>query len=102
MIKFKDVAEALESTINGFSVIRIKTGKFEGIEFTYGSVYLKEDEAKENATIQFEYNLVKGEPDNVEEFNKLTGDLLISILEEQLNNGEVIYHGGKDDDTRTS
>lgn len=85
-----------DSTENGICPIEITNGKFKGIKYAYGRVAV--EELKDTAKLSFEYDIFEGDitESTTEEFKKLTGDILLDILNEQLKNNEVIYTGGTD------
>lgn len=83
--------EATEELHNGFVVIRIKSGLFEGVEYTYEKIGVEETEDKQNARLIFNPIIVKNPKDVIlgEEFFKLAGDVVIDLLEkwiEETNN----------------
>lgn len=92
MIDFDELVEVTDKSINGFQVIRIKKGEFEGIEYIYGSVSF--EEIGDTVKLHFVYDLVSGCPADEPKFHKLTGDILVSILDRQLLNSDVVYHNG--------
>lgn len=90
--------EVVGVSSDGFHILRILTGQFEGVEYSYGEVAL--DEVNGEGILKFETTLHSAH--NVSEsddFKKLTGDILMSILEEQLLHREVVYHGGSGEET---
>lgn len=92
--------EETDRVINGFRVLRILTGEFAGTEYCYSEVQVTEDEKQEQARLSFEVSLVSGKLQDKEaekRFHVLTGDILMAIIDKQLNDGEVIYHGGVDE-----
>lgn len=91
-----ETIELLDITPSGFTRIKVKTGRFSGVVYSYGAVAFEElaDELK----LKFEYNILENEQliDDVSEFKQLTGDILLAMIDKQLSASEVIYHGGKD------
>jgi len=91
MTKF-DVVDS----VNGLKAIKITEGKFKDVSYVYGGVAVEESEDGNNATLGYSYDLLAGDPSHsIEEFEKLTGDILVNILEEQLDKNEVVYTGGQ-------
>ena len=90
--------ELMNEHVNGFQIIRITVGKFQGVKYTYGSVAFENIDYGEEIRLQFEYNVIEGveKISDYEEFKQLTGDTLVAILQSQINTGDVIYGGGKD------
>lgn len=75
--------------------IRLLKTEFENITFKYGEVKFVENEAQENATLSFEYDIIEGQaPKELAKFEKMIGDLLLNIIEQQLVNQEVVFKGG--------
>lgn len=75
--------------------IRLLKTEFDSITFKYGEVKFVENEEQENATLSFEYDIIEGQaPQELAKFEKMIGDLLLNIIEQQLLNQEVVYKGG--------
>lgn len=75
--------EATEELHNGFVVIRIKIGQFEGVEYTYEKIGVDETPDKQSARLIFNPIVVKN-PKNAtlgEDFYKFAGDVIIDLLE---------------------
>lgn len=72
-----------------------KAGKYQGVVYRYGEVKIVEDENKENATLQFEWDVLdsNGLPKEMmgEDFFNLIGDILVDIMENQLNEDAIQY-----------
>jgi len=86
----KSLYEATEQIHNGFVVIKISSGLFEGIEFSYGKIDIKEDKENDRAVLHYKIDLVKN-PNNVtldEKFDKITGDIIVDLLEDWLEENE--------------
>ena len=97
IISLKDWIEYLPH-VNNFQVIRIIKGLFKGVEFTYGGVAFEEtdDELK----MSFEHNIVNDyilADAHQDSFKKITGDILIAILDEQMLNNSVIYRSSSEE-----
>ena len=75
--------EATEELHNGFVIIRIKSGPFEGVEYTYEKIGVEETEDKKNARLIFNPIVVKNPKDVIlnEDFFKLVGDVVTDLLE---------------------
>lgn len=78
-----ELYEATEELHNGFVIIRIKSGEFEGVEYTYEKIGVEESEDKETARLIFNPIVVKNPKDVTlsDEFFKLVGDVVINLLE---------------------
>jgi len=72
-----------------------KAGKYQGVVYRYGEVKIVEDEKRENATLQFEWDVLdsNGLPkENMgEDFFQLIGDILVDIMEKQMNEDNLQY-----------
>ena len=86
--------------------IRILTGTWADVIYTYGKIGIKESSDKEEATLQFNYAIVDSgdyESDDLvksEEFNNHVGDILSHILTDALENDK--FTTGKDDRADTT
>lgn len=98
-MKFSDYADVTQEHANGFFILELKQEPFKGVKFSYGSVQFDEDKEQDEAHLKYDYD-IHAMTELVEakksEFEKLTGDLLICMLEEQLEKNEVVYKGGVD------
>lgn len=96
MIKPSEWIENTEKVINGFRVLKITKGEFAGIEYCYSKVEIVEEPDKDQARLSFEIDVISGSvaSKKSDEFHRLTGDLLMAIIEEQLSKSEVVYSGG--------
>ena len=86
-----EMYEATEELHNGFVIVRIKSGQFEGVEYTYEKIGVEESEDKKHAKLIFNPIIVKNPKDAIlgEDFFKLAGDVVIDLLEkwiEELDN----------------
>lgn len=88
----------VERADSDFYSIRLMTGKWAGIIYTYGRVSIKEDKRSHSAVLSFDYRIedVEGTPfvpallETSVEFRNEIGDILAGILSES----EI--HIGKD------
>ena len=88
----------VERADSDFYSIRLMTGTWAGIIYTYGRVSIKEDRKGDSATLAFDYRIedVTGTPfvpellESSVEFKNMIGDVLASIL----SKSEI--HIGKD------
>ena len=79
--------------------IMITKGKYEGIIYQYGRVSVAEKENEDGKMpLSFDYNVVdvngheKEELDSSTEFKNTLGDILVEILDEQLEAGNLEYN----------
>lgn len=85
-----------------WTCIGITGGKYDGVVYKYGEVnfVLPEDEENGEASLQFEWDVMdsNGLPKEMlgEDFFSLIGDILVDILDEQLENGELQYNESDD------
>lgn len=96
MIKYS----AMPETESGFIVLRLEEGEFSGTEFTLGEVKFADEENEDGSiNLQYDLNVInkKMNEADFDNFKTIVGDLLVDILEEQVKNNEVVYHGGVDD-----
>jgi hypothetical protein len=91
----------LENSKTGQERIKLTQGKYSGIIFSYGKVSF--EEMGDTCKMNFEYEV--HEDDGVtyikEELEHYLGDLLQSILMEQLIKNDVVYTGGIDENRTT-
>lgn len=82
--------EATEELYNDFVVIRIKSGPFEGIEYTYEKIGVEESSDKKTAKLIFNPIVVKNPKDVIinDDFFKLAGDVVIDLLERWLEEND--------------
>jgi hypothetical protein len=88
------IIQSTEKYINDLQVMRITEGEFEGIEFTYGKVEIKDVDG--NGVLSFDRDIhsPNSESINMEKFDKIVGDYLIGLIEEYLVANSVVYTGG--------
>ena len=79
--------------------IMIKDGEYEGIIYQYGKVSVAESEDENGKLpLAFKYNIVdynnhkQEELDAAEDFKNTLGDILVEILDEQLEVGNLEYN----------
>jgi hypothetical protein len=79
-------------------VLELGEGPFSGVQFYYGGVSFAIDEANDRATMNFDYDVIRGtiNPDHVETFENEIGEILASLIEEQNEKNTLVYHGGTD------
>lgn len=94
--KISESFEITENVVSGFKIIRVKKGKFAGVEYTYGAVGINFPDGEDSPpSLSYEVNVIVGEADlKDKDFVNLTGDILFSIINQQLLNGEAVYFGG--------
>lgn len=72
-----------------------KAGKYQGVVYKYGKVSVDENKNNEDATLQFEWDMLdsNGLPKEMigEDFFQLIGDILQDIILEQLDKDELQY-----------
>ena len=79
--------------------IGIKGGRFEGVVYKYGNVSIPNPDEMKNKSdlpLRFHYDIVDNNSIPVEwfneEFNNLIGDILVDIIDNQIENGNVSIH----------
>lgn len=82
--------EATEELHNGFVIIRIKSGPFEGVEYTYEKIGVEESDDKKTARLIFNPIVVKNPKDAIlnDDFFKLAGDVVMHLLEKWLEEND--------------
>lgn len=97
MIKDFEVLD--ETNSKGQHLIKLTSGEFSGIIYSYGAVSFEEgtDEAK----MKFDYDVYTGVVADHKNFEQVIGNVLIDILTEQLAKNEIVYTGGIDENRTT-
>jgi hypothetical protein len=83
----------VENRKTGVDAIKLTSGPYSGIIYTYGKV--KFDEQGDTCKLSFEYDVLENEIEYVkEEFEFYIGELLQFIIAEQLQKNNITYTGG--------
>jgi hypothetical protein len=77
--------------------IRLNTGEFSGVTYRYGRVKLDPDEVNDVLKISFDYDIIDGQVDNVEEFKAYIGPILTEMIDTGLMTNSIVYSGGIDE-----
>lgn len=87
----------MENKHNGNRAIKLTDKPYEGIIFSYGRVSF--DEQEDNLKINFHYDIHDdaGYELDQKEFEQYLGDFLQELLRYGLENNEIIYTGGIDE-----
>ena len=79
--------------------IMITKGEYEGVIYQYGKVSVAEEENEDGTMpLSFQYNVIdevghnKEELEKSHEFRNTLGDILVDILDEQLEAGNLEYN----------
>ena len=79
--------------------IMITKGKYDGVIYQYGRVSVAEEESEDGKMpLSFQYNVIdevghdKEELEKSNEFKNTLGDILVDILDEQLEAGNLEYN----------
>ena len=72
-------------------VIKINSGPFAGISYIFGEVTFPDED---EPILQFHYDIVEGEPDDVQAFEKFVGDALVEMLKKSLEEQTTVFKGG--------
>lgn len=90
----------VESKQDGLQAIKLTSGAFEGIIYTYGKVSFDEDEANDKIHLRFEYDILdyndKGLTDKAP-FEQCIGDILQELIHEGIERNNLTYTGGVDE-----
>ena len=93
----------MENPMSENWAVRIKTGAWADVVYTYGKIGIVESSSKEEATLQFNYKILEAGDfeENVlqydTDFNNHVGDILSHILQESLEHNE--FRIGEDERT---
>lgn len=91
--------EVLEESYNGSQLIKLTSGDYSGIIYSYGSVGF--DEQGEQVSLRFDYKVHSDHDYDEQEFGKYIGDILVDLITEQLAKNEIVYTGGVDENRTT-
>lgn len=75
-------------------------GEYEGIHVKLGEVSFSDpEEGSEDATMHFNYDITEGllDKNQVEAFELYVGDIIVEIIQDRLEKGDLIYTGGTDE-----
>lgn len=79
----------------GFQIIRLEGGEFDGIEYSYSNVRF--DESTDDPVMLFEYHTDAAiRDDRLEDFQQKIASILEQLIMDQLSKNEVVYAGGVD------
>jgi len=94
---------ASETEHSGIMPIELLKGPFKGIIYSYGTINVGEDLGIMGAQASFDIEIIKG-PQNIlenESFAKISGQVLLTILEIAIKNqAEVFLKGSLDEENR--
>jgi hypothetical protein len=82
----------MENPMSENWAVHIKTGPWEGVQYAYGKIGLRENPDQEGATLQFNYAILDAcdfEEDVLKcdnDFNNHIGDILSHILDDAIQN----------------
>lgn len=79
---------------DGFYKIKILSGEFSGCLFNFGRVEFPDEN---EPILSFDYNLLEGVAADKEKFETTIGDILVQLLQKALDNQELIFKGGSDE-----
>lgn len=87
----------VESRKTGVDALKLTSGPYRGIIFSYGKVNFDEQDDG-TCKLHFDYEVHENHMEYVkEEFEQYIGDLLVFIIADQLAKNEIIYTGGIDE-----
>lgn len=91
----------VENKETGHQAIRLTTGPYSSIMYTYGKVEFEDPDLFDDTPpkIKFEYEIIEdyGIKYNKETFEHYIGDLLVQLLESGVENNDITYTGGIDE-----
>lgn len=94
----------VQSRRDGLDAIKLLDEPFSGIIYTYGKVSFEEDEANDSLKIKFEYEILdknNKEMSDMKPFEKYIGDLLQELIHKGIEENNLTYTGGVDNENRT-
>ena len=82
--------------------IHITEGKYRDIKFLMGKVEFKENEAQDNCTLKYNYDIIENPVEftnqqEIDDFETFVGDLLMQMLDEGIKRNDLVYTGGVDE-----
>jgi hypothetical protein len=87
----------VENRKTGLDAIKLTSGPYSGIIYTYGKVNFDEQDDG-TCKLCFEYEVLENEQEYIaEEFEHYIGDLLQFIMMDQLQKNNITYTGGIDE-----
>jgi len=93
MVQNKTKYAFVQREVDDFSCIKITSGPYEGVIYTYGQVKFASEENKQGELpLKFTYNVQRNINDvdtESEEFRFAIGDILIEVMEKQLKEGKL-------------
>lgn len=72
-------------------VIKINSGPFAGISYVIGEISFPDEN---EPILQFHYDIVEGEPDDVPAFEKFVGDAIVEMVKKSLEDHSTVFKGG--------
>jgi hypothetical protein len=97
MSNVKDMYKFVTNKDNTWTGIGLtkEAGKYQGVVYRYGKVSIEEDENGENATLQFEWDMLdsNGLPREMigDDFFEMIGKILEDIISDQLEQDAIQY-----------
>jgi hypothetical protein len=86
----------VESRKTGVDALKLTSGPYRGIIFSYGKVSFEEQ--GDSCHLKFDYDVHENHMEYVqEEFEQYIGDLLQFIIMDQLQKNSITYTGGIDE-----
>ena len=93
MVQNKTKYAFVQREVDDFSCIKITSGPYEGVIYTYGQVKFASEENKQGELpLKFTYNVQRNINDvdtESEEFRFAIGDILIEVMKKQLKEGKL-------------
>lgn len=72
-------------------MIKINSGPFAGISYVIGEISFPDEN---EPILQFHYDIVEGEPDDVQAFEKFVGDAIVEMVKKSLEDHSTVFKGG--------
>lgn len=86
-----EVLDYINKEGDSIIAIELTSGRYSGVIYSYGKVEFP-DELE--PILSFEYILHEGNIEEVDNFKKTIGDILVEIIEESVKNRTTVFSGG--------
>lgn len=97
---------ATDRTVGGIIVLEYDDEPYKGIQWTFGGMTFADEENPDGSlNMSYDFEVVSEHnlsEEQLSEFGKITGDVILQILQEQIEKKEVVYKGGVNETTANS
>ena len=95
MMNLDDVITFVEKPSSELYSLKVKSGPFTGVIYTYGKVQVRENKKQDNAKVKFKFHIELAPPgftikqlEEDKDFKNFMGDVLIELIEEKMYNDQ--------------